>query len=208
MIASLGAAGQNLVMATICAIYRLQSMFTWLRRIASCFFLVFCILFAVLWVRSYFTGDWIITTDLSREVRDLSSDFQVHDGRMFYQQRTVEDGKLDRLAQMTPELFPHTNYKYQKWLATSGSKRVSIPVPPKLEKFLGIGWHNSVARDGDEHFQFLLPLWLLVVAFGLAAAVLRPKPRWRFGLRDLFTLTTTAGVVVGPLAFWLRSISA
>lgn len=181
-------------------------MVTWLRRIASYFCLVMCVLFAALWVRSYFTSDLIVTTDLSGDVRDLSSNFQLNEGRMFYQQRTVEDGKLDRIAQMTPELFPHTNYKYQKWLTTSGSNRVSMPVPPKLEKFFGIGWRSSVARNGDEHFQWVFPLWLPVVGLGLVATALRPKPRWRFGLRDLLALTTIAAVIVGPMAYWLRSI--
>jgi hypothetical protein len=40
----------------------------------------------------------------------------------------------------------------------------------------------------------------------LLAIVIRPKSRFKFGLRDLFALTTVAALLIGPPAFWLRSI--
>jgi hypothetical protein len=173
-------------------------MLTWLRRIVSCFCLVLCVLFAALWVRSYLTADSITTVDMRSGVEDLSSTFQVNKGTLFYQRVIHEDGKLRWLTPM-PDNSPHD--KHSVWMPA-----VLVGPPPKFKSILGVGWHTSTGRQGERYFQWLLPIWSLVLTTALLAIAIRPKPRSRFGLRDLFTLTTVAAVVMGPLAFWLRAI--
>jgi hypothetical protein len=84
----------------------------------------------------------------------------------------------------------------------------------KMHRF-GFYWQESERvemspRTGEVVLyitEVIFPNWLPLLTTALLAIAIRPKPRWRFGLRDLFTLTTVAALVIGPLAFWLRSIS-
>jgi hypothetical protein len=55
-------------------------------------------------------------------------------------------------------------------------------------------------------WEVYIPTWFPVLIFALLTIAIRPAPRFKFSLRDLLTLTTVAALVIGPLAFWLRSI--
>ena len=44
---------------------------------------------------------------------------------------------------------------------------------------------------------------LIVVAIFLAVAIAL-QPRFRFGLRDLFVLTTVVALLIGTMAYWQR----
>jgi len=48
------------------------------------------------------------------------------------------------------------------------------------------------------------PLWFLFVFAGLSGALLRPRPRWRIGLREMFAITTIVAGVLGEFACLLR----
>jgi hypothetical protein len=64
------------------------------------------------------------------------------------------------------------------------------------------------AQFGEYRYTLLqLPIWSIVLIATLLAIAIRPKPRFKFSLVDLLTLTTVAALTIGPLAFWLRSIS-
>jgi len=68
--------------------------------------------------------------------------------------------------------------------------------PPRPRTFLGF----YMGRSQEGFLKLLIPHWFPVLSSGLLAVLLRPKPRWQFGLRDLFAITTIVAAVVGGFA--------
>lgn len=66
--------------------------------------------------------------------------------------------------------------------------------------------HEPIDAESN-YTRIQLPNWFLVLITLLLAIAIRPKPRFKFSLGDLFTLTTVAALTIGPLAYWLRGIS-
>jgi len=58
------------------------------------------------------------------------------------------------------------------------------------------GFH---ARHDNEAFDVLVSHWLPFCLFGGLAILLRPKPRRRMGLRDMFAIVTVAAIALGGL---------
>jgi len=67
-----------------------------------------------------------------------------------------------------------------------------------VEKSLDKGTQNS----WEWHMRF--PHWCSLLITGLLAILVRPTPRFRFTLRDLFAFTTIVAVVAGSFAALLR----
>jgi hypothetical protein len=66
---------------------------------------------------------------------------------------------------------------------------------------LGFGyWQTAV-----ESYMLTVPHWFLVAVSGALAVALKPKPRWRFSVRDLLFATTMIAVIVAALASLPRS---
>lgn len=69
-------------------------------------------------------------------------------------------------------------------------------------------------RKNDPDFRFLwrlpdlallsVPNWLITVAAGVLTILLKPKPRFKFSVRELLVLTTFAAVVMGALITLLQ----
>jgi hypothetical protein len=154
------------------------SVILWLRRIASCFFLTLAILFAALWVRSYFRVDHIYCDP-------GNTDIVVESGLgmlpiMVNTRRAIHPPRLDWSVRPVRE-----------FRISPGANR------------LGFKWMYSLS---GETAYFQIPYWFPTLTSVLLAIVIRPAPRFKFSLRDLLTLMTVAALTVGPLAFWLRSI--
>ncbi|TWT99937.1 hypothetical protein Pla108_08810 [Botrimarina colliarenosi] len=60
-----------------------------------------------------------------------------------------------------------------------------------------LGKTLATSRDGRVHYErhVTLPHWFVLLFATALAVVLRPHPRWRFGLRDLFAFSTIVAVV-------------
>lgn len=153
-----------------------SQMLLWLRRIASCFFLTLAILFASLWVRSCWCWDTLILDAKSHHF-DITS--------------------------LRGLLSLHWNSFGSEYLSYNSARNV-IPlsdVPPLL-----FNLPNFSFDLGPQQWYVIIPHWFPVAALAVIAIAIRPAPRFKFNLRDLFTLTTVAALVIGPFAFWLRSI--
>jgi hypothetical protein len=74
------------------------------------------------------------------------------------------------------------------------TKGISMPEP----KFLGFGWGGMFPYQSGG----MAPHWLFTTLSASAAIALRPPPRYRFSLFDLFTLTTFAAILASSVA-WL-----
>jgi hypothetical protein len=84
----------------------------------------------------------------------------------------------------------------------------SIRLPLDVNtQFLDFEWVAWTHPSGATYERVRLPIWIFILATLLLAIAIRPQPRWRFGLLDLFTLSTVAAIVVGLLAAGLRAIS-
>lgn len=173
-------------------------MLTWLRRIASCFFVTLAILSSAMWVRSYFHYDHIIKQAWGPLASPNATRFTSAGGAISFVKRTS----------------PSTVYGEVRWaLGYAPARRNPLPsaVPPNIAakyapNVFGFRWLHDTLRDGGSQTSIRVPYLSLVLTTALLGIAIRPKPRFKFGLRDLLTLTTVAALAIGPLAFWLRSI--
>jgi hypothetical protein len=156
-----------------------------LRTIVSCFCLVLCVLFAALWVRSCFRFDFV--TQRVRGPVDSPN--------------AIKFGFGQGIAAYERDRNPSKNAGKVLWRRGS----VTLPVASKT-LFLNFEWVAWTHPNGATYERVRIPIWCFILFTLLLAIAIRPQPRWRFGLRDLFTLTTVAALVIGPLAFWLRGI--
>ncbi len=162
-------------------------MFTWLRIVVSCFCLVLCFLFAALWVRSYYYCDYIHGIASSPVVPTHVTSLVSLRGE-FSAQRMTQRGKV--YVPAVWEWLPH----------------VPIEEPPYRPGILGFEWsHTPWAGGGQSAINF--PIWFLWLTNGTAAFIAKPMPCWRFGLRELFVLSTIAAITIGTLTAVLRAIS-
>jgi hypothetical protein len=181
-------------------------MVTWLRIIVSFFCLVLCVLFAALWVRSYFVADSISTIDLSVSPHETGT-LQVSRGEANYQYADHPAG-LDHMLKIFPRRFPDGVRTSRMWLtykATSLGKRRS-GFKPDFE-LLGIGFYTEAGRDGQHFLGWRLPFWILVFTSGIIAYAAKPTPRRQFGMRELLVLLTVGAITVGTLVIMLGALS-
>lgn len=159
-------------------------MLTWLRIIVSCFCMVVCVLFAALWARSYIHWDIFSYHDSSRWLS-----MSVSQGVL-----NIDTGLWSDATHELPRLY---------WQQMD-------PVQPKLgpgERLAKMPWFEcEVYATGVSHL--LIAIWLPVLTAIVLATLIRPQPRLRFGLRELFVLSTIGAITVGILAVVLRSISS
>ncbi len=153
-------------------------MLTWLRIVVSCFCLVLCVLFAALWIRSWFGLDMIRITDGTTETT-ITSNY----GNILFQQR------LEPSAQ--PEPFS----------VFSASAPAKVFRPQSHSKMFGFSWRTIRTNRGLDYNIRQVPHWIIFVPAGLLAIALRTKPRWRFSLGELAGLVTLTAIEFGFLAY-------
>jgi hypothetical protein len=67
---------------------------------------------------------------------------------------------------------------------------------------LGFSWRQfEIPYDDPVPFmqqihELVLPWWFISVVAGLAACIVRPSPRFRFSLREMFAIATIFGVIL------------
>lgn len=170
-------------------------MLTWLRRIASCFFVTLAILFTVLWVRSYYyfgsveKRDWANYNCTWRPAGTPSTEASV---------------TRFRIANGTAIYISEYNSKAPASIERRWGTTYSAAHPTTTSSSFGL--EREIYPGGIYFTMLKLPIWFIASLTVILTIAIRPKPRFKFGLRDLFTLTTVAALTIGPLAFWLRSI--
>lgn len=167
-------------------------MVTWLRIVVSCFCLVLCVLFSMLWVRSHYQYDYL--GYMARLPRNQMVLMAAEGSARFQRQRQVVGSTSEPL-----------------WFWSTKPPRTT-PLPPPTTGvvnpgLLGFRWYHRTSKDSLS-IEAKLPIWFLVLTTGLIACVVRPKPRWQFGMRELFTLSTVGAITIGMLAVLLRTISS
>jgi hypothetical protein len=161
---------------------------TWLRRLRvgmAMLCLVGCFLTVALWAYSYryyctaetaLSGSWMFTAD--SDVDSLGLD-------MFWGQ----DGEDTHRAWLQTTAFEATRFR--------------LPSRPDFD------WQGLFAFDGlwaEEYCFVEIPYWSLALTFGLLALLLRPPPRLRFGLRELFVVVTLAAITLGLFEVGMRAV--
>jgi hypothetical protein len=169
-------------------------MLTWLRIIVSCFCLVLCVLFAALWVRSYSSGDTIRYAQ--RSEIDFDNDTKVMpgdlwsatsgDGIVLLKHQSGSSDSADWTVNYFPEVTP--------WFGGTN--------------FFGFAFLQYNSPNADASATAVgMPHWFLVLLIATISLVVKPKPRFRFGLRELFVLSTVGAITVGTLVIVLRALS-
>ncbi len=177
-------------------------MLTWLRIVVSCFCLVLCVLFTALWVLSYVRTVIYDTTEISPNLYRVNY-YLIAQGTLSFKQRTSDGKDIGADVNARQSFPPDGHMLRRKWETID-----HVPQIRPKSNFLGIGYRSLNSRSGIKVIEWSLPYWILVAIFGLTAFIAKPKPRWRFGLRELFVLSTIGAITVGTLAFVLRAISA
>ena len=162
-------------------------MLTWLRIVVSCVCLVLCVLFAALWVRSYYYGDFVQKT------------FRVSP-RTSYNLTIATSGKGSISLHLGVQSGP--NIKFVNWRFDSESTAEYTPEG----HWLNFVW-LTLRYEYRNVRHILFPHWFAILIFGFTAYLVKPKPRWQFGMRELFVLSTIGAITVGTLAAVLRAIS-
>ena len=146
----------------------------------SCFCLVLCVLFAMLWVRS---SDYVD----SIEARSSKTAVSI---------KSWIGGVRFRLI-----IWP------KKHFVSNRGFWVSMPTGDSTFPPRRYDMKYERSREGTRLYEVLVPDWFLVVLTGLIAFFAKPKPRFRFGIRELFALSTVGAITVGTFAAVLRALS-
>jgi hypothetical protein len=157
-------------------------MVAWLRIIVSCFCLVLCVLFAALWVRGWFYYDIVERVAVVSETKVMRT-WLIGLGAVIYQEY--------------PRTHSGSEARWKSSYRPTADWRDNL-YPP----FLYFRWEYNSRRT---YVAFPTGFAAVMNAFGAYFA--KPKPRRQFGLRDIFVLSTVVTLIVGPLTYWLRSIS-
>ncbi|TWU29880.1 hypothetical protein Pla144_06600 [Bythopirellula polymerisocia] len=155
-------------------------MLFWLRVIISSFSLALCILFSVLWVRSYFYSDFA-NRQTAYTILRLTSSRGVIRGEFY--------GCKSRIYTGTS-----TVYQFR-------TRKASHAGGGPTKGFLGILWKpgDKSAWGGNEYIEFSFPPWAFALATGLSAFLVHPKPPMQYSLRDLMLLVTFLGLMLGAI---------
>jgi hypothetical protein len=158
-----------------------------LRNLGSSICLLACFAFVALWVRSYFRYD-AISGPLPGDCSAFANSWH---GRFLYRQRN------------TPE-FPSFHW-YSAPAAEYGERRRQEDADgrhTRTKTFLGF---SAIAMSSGG-WQASFPYWFTIILAGMLAAVLKPKPRWRFSLRGLFVILTLAAAGAAAIAAFARVV--
>ena len=147
--------------------------------IISYFCLILCILFMALWTWSYQTPANTIYSLAPRHETEVCLANGLGYFGVAYRRNYFSN--------------PNTNWRLNK-LTDRDMKNAGDDV--------GIHRNNDPSHSGWYIFS---PHWLLVLVTGLLAIAIRPVPRWRASLRELFLFITLGAITVGTVVVVIRS---
>jgi hypothetical protein len=98
--------------------------------------------------------------------------------------------RVPRLSAMQLSAMQLSVMRYK--VALSGRYMKDIDLP---REFFGFGYLKQAGMET----VIQMPHWSLVLLFGSLAAIFRPPPRTRFGLRELLVVVTLAAVAFGAV---------
>lgn len=158
-------------------------MLVWIRIIVSSFSLVLCIFLIAMWVRCWSHQEMIIA-------------------RQDTFQTTVWNG--DGVGGIIHVASDFSSYD-SSLTVMNWKKEYLTPVRGTPDPGQYVWIHRSGKAAGDESI-IQLPHWLVIAITGLVSFVAKPKPRWQFGLRELFFLSTIGAITLGMLAKLIQAI--
>ncbi len=180
-------------------------MLTWLRIIVSCFCLVLCVSFAALWPRSYSWYERVtLITPYVEAIIEVSFYNGPPKGTAAFRVYFLPDGSMGGFAELSRR--PVTPVRNRVTPVTFGN-RVPVIVRIRGDGILGFkakAYHSVI---GPRILTLQAPHWFLIALTAILAYIAKPKPRWQFGMRELFVLSTIGAITVGALAIMLRAIS-
>jgi hypothetical protein len=157
-------------------------MLTWLRRIAACIFLTLAILFAALWVRSYFTRDLVARVSRCSRVTAES----------------IKGAVFGEVISSREPIFPYPSSVYQ--FRSRPSARVGL-----THALTGFHWEKKLLGKTTYLTNYRFPLWPVVLILSVTAIVILPKPRLRFSLFALFLLLTMVAISIGTIVAFVNN---
>jgi hypothetical protein len=156
-----------------------------LRFVAYACCLVASVTLAALWVRSLYWNDTIY-----RHQREGYWHLRSWKGRIEY----VSTVWVNATQGPSFGLSSNATDKWQTLIDESGGQGITGP------DAFGFGW-GKPQRDTT---RGVAPLWFFSLVTGAFALALKPKQRWRFGLRELIVVMTIAAVLAGATAALAR----
>lgn len=157
------------------------SLYRRLRNVASLLCLTVCIVFVAFWVQSYDLYG-AMQSRLTPTKAVAMRWFQ--GGMTFYginDSGRVDVSSLDRSFHFEPA---------EEYLA----KLRAAKAMPNFPAYYQFSIHSSPGL-----FSVTAPHWFLVVVTGMLAVLSKPKPRFKFSLRDILIVVTLVAVVLGAL---------
>jgi hypothetical protein len=151
---------------------------------------VLAALFALLWLRSYFYSDIAARTTQG----SLSSQYS---HLLLESINGVIRGKIFSAESPGKPLAP-VAYQFR-------SRKASPVNAANRRTSLGFYWKSEVWGKRSRYTEFSAPHWTFVLVIAFLAIALRPKPRWRYGVRDLFVFLTVTAIIVGIVVTFINS---
>lgn len=171
-------------------------MLTWLRIIVSCFCLVLCVLFAAIWVQSYRS---CMVAILAR------ADYPPPILQIW--------GTYCSRGLIQVHYDPKHSSPKTKWILDIVPGSTDLQLVSLQTQYLTtwkgmFGFGCSVSRfNGQVSRTLTFPIWMPKAVFGFLTILIRPMPRWRFGLHELFVLTTIVAIIASAVVVFLRGVA-
>jgi hypothetical protein len=101
----------------------------------------------------------------------------------------IAHGQFEPIVDSVEQRIPRWGWDFLSRDEMRDGRSILFFSYPGSYKFTGLGIGPCT--------EFGVPHWFLVVVTGALAVLLKPKPRLKFSLRELLTLTTVAAIVLG-----------
>lgn len=162
----------------------------WIRRTLSYVGFVLAALLALLLLRSFFYSDLVArTTQGSLTDKYSNSILEGINGKVRGRVYSSESPGKPRAP---------VAYQFRTRNASSGSVG-------NRKGLLGFYFRRESWGKQSRYTEFSAPHWPFVVVLSALAFALRPKPRWSYGVRELFAFLTVTAIIVGMIVAFINS---
>jgi hypothetical protein len=161
------------------------------RIVVTCFFLLLCVLFAALWVRSYLYGD---NFEAMRYWKTEGTGSKI----------PADQYTLSSVSGVI--FFRHLPGSHRGTLTWDFSYRDTDPKFALRRGIFGFYWRRGPLGAPGKPLPgpnkllmtaFSIPHWFLVLVTASLAIAIKPKPHWHFSLRQIVVFTTLFAVLLG-----------